>query len=749
MNTDLQTIPATQLRWHEPAADEGSAFRALANTLLQRSGLVLGSFALALAAGVVYLLVAPPIYKIDALLQAEQRSGSLAAAVPQIAGAIEAPSNTLQGEIEILRSRDLVFKAIETVKADFDIQVKNRFPVVGQAWARRHEKNAQGVAPALLGLNAYAWGGEKLELEEFSIPSRELGTPFTLIANDRRWSLLDEFAQPVAQGAVGELVRFQLNGTPSQILVKSMQAAPGTQFTVTRHAPLEVYEDLMRRLKITEVSKQSGVVRVSIEDTDKDGASRLVNEMIGSYLARTVEKRTIEADLSLKFLEEQMPRVKRNMETAEEALSKFRTASSTLNVEQETIAGFQRSLQLENNRLDLELKQRQLSQRFEPSHPELQAVQSQLSAVTREIARLNGSVNRLPANQRDLVRLQRDVDTNSALYTALLNKVQELKVARAGMTTSATVVDSAKSSTQPLSPRPAVVMSVSAGIGLVLSFLAAFIAALVRPTVRDVETLEQQTGLPTVVSIPQSKRQNAVLARLGWLSGRRSEKPLSLRAPDEPAIESLRSFRTSLALAPSLPGGQRSKTVLITSPTSGAGKTFVSANISALLASVGKKVLLIEADMRRPSLHKYFGIRSSRGLADVLAQKATFDETVNYQVLPMLDILLPGRAQINPCDLLSSNAMPDLLAKVGRQYDFVIIDGTPILPVGDALAIMQTPVMTYLVTRSEHSTSREVQDAVRRIESVGGQVRALLFNGVKRGRLGAVRYDHYFGLERT
>jgi tyrosine-protein kinase Etk/Wzc len=748
---EVQQLHLPNGPWHEPAV-EGANFRALANALLQHAKLIGLIFSLAIVLGLIYLIIAEPVYRVDALMQVEQRSGSLASGVPQIAGALEQSPSTLQGDIEILRSRDLVSKAIKASNADIEIKVLNRLPIIGNWYARRYAKHTdnQQAAQAPLGLSWFSWGGERLIFDALEIPQSAYNNEFTLVALERGWALYDETNTLIAQGQVGQTTQIKSNATTGQILVKQLQANPGTKFLVAKRSVQETYEDLMLRLRVMEVAKQSGVIKLSIDSSNKDKAALFINALMRSFLGRTIEKRTVEADLSLKFLEQQLPTIKNNMENAEEALSKFRTKSSTLNVEQETIAGFQRSISLRRDKLDLELRQQQLSQRFEPGHPELKSVQNQLRVVNSELAKLDGSINRLPANQRDLVRLQREVDTNSALYTALVNKTQELRVARAGMTSSATMIDPASASSEPIRPRTMVVLSIASGMGLILGFLATFIATLVRPTIRDIDSLTSQTGLNAVMSIPLSTKQNTGLQRLLPAFAWGKDRLLSLHAPDEPAIESLRSFRTSLTLPTHRQeANQKAKIILLTSPTSGVGKSFVSANIAALLSSLGKRVLLIEADMRKPSLHKYFGIRHSIGLAEVLMQTADFNEAVRFNVLPGLDFLLAGRPKANPCDLLSSSLLPQLLDQVGERYDFVVIDSAPVLPVGDTLAIMRHPMSIYMIARSEHSTLREVQDAVRRIAGVGGDIEGLLFNGVKRSRLSDVRYSQYFMVERT
>jgi tyrosine-protein kinase Etk/Wzc len=226
-----------------------------------------------------------------------------------------------------------------------------------------------------------------------------------------------------------------------------------------------------------------------------------------------------------------------------------------------------------------------------------------------------------------------------------------------------------------------------------------------------------------------------------WSVMPRGAKPplLAVHEPSEPAIESLRSFRSSLTL-PS--AGQIEKTVLIAAPTAGLGKTFIAANLAALMAAANRRVLLIDADLRRPRLHRYFRAQSAPGLAEVLNGEMDVQDVIRSEAMANLDLLLAGRARRNPADLLQSPNLRRLLDQLGERYDCVVIDSPPVLPVADTLSFAQFGLQTFLVARSELSTVREVREAARRLDAVGGRVQGVLFNGVKRARFGSLNY-HY------
>ncbi len=731
---------AMPMPWFEPVGQESNGLRDLANRLLEHSGLVLITFVAVLAIGVAFVVFSTPVYRVDALLQMEERAPSPPTGAPQKAqGALEAPYLPVLGEMEILRSRELLVGAITASRADIDIAVDNRFPLIGDWYARRFAKTAvAGVAPAPLGLSSFAWGGESIDLTKFEVPAHLYGEEFMIESRGDSWVLYDVDRRFSFEGGFGKDTPLDFANQAGVIRIDGIAGRPGTRFLVVRNDRAAIYADLQRELRILEPARQAGVVRLSLDTEDPQRSTALLSELMRGYLDRSVQVRTGDAERSLAFLNKQLPTVKSGLEKAEDELSAFRSRTQSVNLDQQSESAFAQVLQLERTRVELDLKQRELSERFGNQHPQMQMIRQQLATVNGRLSTLTGSFSALPRNQRDLVRLEREVNTQAALYTSMLNTMQELKVARAGMVGNARVVDPPRPSGRPVKPKPLVVMSIAAGIGAAASIAAALLAGMFRPTIRDADEIESGTGLNTVVTVPESAKQRR-LPR-GSLFGNRTSPLLTLSSPDEPAVESLRSFRMRLTRDHA---GPLSKAILITSATAGAGKTFVAANLAALLSSAGRRVLLVEADMRHPRLHTYFGTPRSPGLADLLAGTATFDQVVHRDVLPRVDLLMPGKPKENPGDLLSSDRLRELLDLVGDDYDHAIFDSVPILPAGDSLAIAQLPVSTFLVARAEHSTLSEIQEATRRLEGVKADIRGVVFNGAKRMRISHVRYYSY------
>lgn len=735
--------------------NDGGGMISLIDHLLQHGTLVLIVWLGAIALGLVYLLAVPPVWQADALVQVDGRSArplATTAAVQPSAG-VEMPAGFLQGELEILRSREIVSRAIAATSADLEIAVDNRMPVLGALYARSIGRDAEAPLPPPMGLpllSRWAWGGEQLRIASVRVPSEAYGLPLLLERTTDGWLLRDEEGQPLARGRTGVPVSFAIDGRPASIEVTALEALPGTRFRVVPNDPAAVYDNVLRSLSVSEAGRQSGVIRISFMHTRPAFAAAFLGAITSAYLEHHIKVRTSETSRALAFLDSQLPVVKRELDRAEEALDTYRTGNSTLDIGQENESALRRLADLERERVTIDMKRQQLAERYTANYPEAIALQKQLVAVASETTKLRNEMRRAPRQEKDVTRLQRDVQVNTTLYTALMNNAQELRMAQAGMQGNARLVDPAAVLSEPVRPKPATVLSISAALGTLAALFAVLMARALRPTLRTADELEQNTGRPTLATIPESPRQRSLMRGPRLWRSRLVQRLLAARAPDDPAVESLRALRNSVALRTPLEeipaeGGQA---VLITSPTTAAGKSFVAANLGVLMAASGRRVLLVDLDLRAPRQHVYYGLARDRiGVADVLAGHATLDDAIMRDVVPGLDLLPAGRCQDNPGELLLQPSFEAMINELKRGHDHVLIDSAPVLPVGDTLSIGRLADAIYLIVRSEANTQREVRDAVRRLEIAGGDVEGLVLNGVKRHRLASVPYSGYMAVD--
>lgn len=715
----------------------------LFNTLLQNIRTIIAVFVVVLILGLAYAVTAPPVYQTDALIQVEDQGGGLGlAGLTQFSEALGVQQSSIAGEIEILRSREVLLKAIEKTRATERIQVDNHFPLIGEWLARRNEAGQTGLAEPFLGLSGFAWGGERLELAELNVPS---GTYFLELTGDGYVFKDEDENVLVESDQVGQRVSFTVSGREASFAVQSFLGREGTRFRVQKLSPISVFGQLRQSLNVAEAGAQSRVIRLTLESQDRQFAADLINAVASAYLQQNVERRSAEASSRLAFLEGQLPKLRESLEQKEEELSDFRSFSGTISIPEETQGLLGQAVELENKRLELQLKQDEMRQRYRSEHPTLKVINNQLTAIQDATDELGRAIDKLPQAQRDLLRLERDTQVNTQLYISLLNNAQELRVAEAGTIGTVRIIDFAVLAERPIKPKRSLIVAVSALLGLMLGVMGTLLRSFLRPAVQRAEQIEQQTGLSTYVSVPESTKQKSFrIAQIGRRKRIDTQQLLAFDSPEDPAVESLRSLRTGLQFAMM---GTEGKTLAITGATSSVGKSFVSANLSAVLASADNRVVLIDTDLRRRRLHEYFGYERKRhGLSDVLLGHKTLADVL-VKVNDHFSVLPAGTPSPNPGDLMLSSQLAQALDQLKNEFDLVVADTAPLLPVADTLALMRHMDISLMVARAEHTTIAEVRDALSKLRTAGvdGPVKGVVFNGVRRYRLGyGSSYRYYY-----
>ncbi len=378
----------------------------------------------------------------------------------------------------------------------------------------------------------------------------------------------------------------------------------------------------------------------------------------------------------------------------------------------------------------MKLKKVELAQRFTARHPNVVAVDEQLQELEKKRDQITEALHKLPNNEWDTVRLLRDVKVATELYTSMLNKGQELGIAKAGALGDARVVDHPTLPDKPVKPKAGLVLAIAFVLGAMLGVMVLFARRALRPAVRGPEELEQ-AGLPVYATVPHARRQEKLHEGKG-LKPNAGPPLLALHYGQDMAVESLRSLRSSLHFALM---EASNNVVAISGHAPGVGKTFVCANLAALLAGAGKRVLVIDADMRKGTLHHYLGGERAPGLADVVSGQVTLEAaTRRVEGCESLYALAGGTLAPNPSELLMSERFAQLLEQVSQAYDLVLIDTPPVLAVADAAVIGRLCGAMLLVVRAQRHSLREILLAVRRLRQNGVRVNGAVLNDIALGR---------------
>lgn len=664
-------------------------------------------------------------------------------AIPAAAGNFSSPVNT---QMEIIKSRSVLGAAVD--KRDLVVNaVPDYFPIIGRAWSARAGGPASapeaGPEQETPWLGRYAWGPASLKVARLSLPPALLGRTLTLRAlGGDAYVLLDPDGTQILRGQVGTPSSSQLaNGEEVHIFVRELVAAsPPTDFNLSKRPRLPVISSLRSRLTVEEQGEYSGILNISLDGPDPEAITATVNAVAAVYLRQNVEARSQQAQQSLDFLEQQLPKIKADLETAETQLTEFREAHQAVALDAQAGALLQQMVALEQQRSQLTLKRAELRETYTSEHPAMVALREKLASIEAQREQLLAEIGTSPRSQKKMLGLMRAVEVNTALYTTLLNRAQELRLVKAGTTGNVRIIDRAVAPLPPVSPQRNFVLAVMLILGLMLGCAVVFLRAALRRGIDDPQEIEKTLGLLVYAVIPHS----------GWLARRsrkakRQRKPAPLLArdqPDEAATEALRSLRTSIYFAQ---GESRRNLLLVTGPGAGVGKSFVSLNLAYLLADVGKRVVVIDADMRRGRLHEFLDNEREPGLSQVLTGQVPLDQALRTLNGGDVQIITSGTVPPNPSELLMRESFPRMLSELEQQFDLVIIDAPPALAVTDASIIASSVpgIVTFIVARAGRHPPAELQETLKRLTRNDSKVAGVVFNGLKKENAAYAGYGYY------
>ena len=730
----MQQAPVTKPHEQDDDNDEIDLM-GLLGTLIDHKWLIAGVTGVFMAAGVAYALLATPVYQANALIQVEAKKNDPLgfSDISSMLGK-ESPSAT---EIELIKSRRNIGAAVDNLKLDIEVE-PNYFPLIGEFVARRFKQDAENsVNSPLLGMNSFAWGGEHLKLADLQLPEELMGTDLTLVAGEAgSFTLLDEDNNVLVKGQVGQ--PYEQNGVKLQ--VESLQANAGTTFNVVRYPRLTTILNYQKVLDVSERGKESGMVALALESTEPDTAIQTLNEIARLYVQQNIERTSAEAAQSLGFLKDQLPQVRKDLEKAENALNAFQIRSKSIDISLEAKAILDQIVALDTSISTLKLQQAEMDRKFTPQHPAYRALMGQLAELTSKQQRLAKQVENLPTTQQELLSLTRDLKVSTEIYTQLLNKSQELDVMRAGAVGNVRLIDTADADLRyPVKPKKTLIVLIATLLGAFLAISYVLFRKALNRGVENPDDIEK-LGLPVYASIPFSSLQKVEDEKSPGGRGTRATPLLASSHPTDLAIEGLRSLRTSLHFAMLEANNNR---LMISGPSPKVGKSFVSANLAAVIAQSGQRVLLVDVDMRKGYIHKMFGLPVENGLSDLLAKRCDLDTAIHKTEVENLDVIGRGQIPPNPSELLMHKNFTEFLEIISAKYDQVILDTPPFLAVADAAIVGRQSGTNLIVTRFELNPAREVELTMRRFAQNGIELKGAIFNGVEKRASAKYGYGAY------
>lgn len=652
----------------------------------------------------VYVLFATPIYQADALVQVEQKQGN--AILSNLSQLLPNGQPQSAPEIALLQSRMILGKTV----TDLNLQAKVKqdyFPVFGRGWARILGEKPGAIDITRLYLPT---GGDEL-------PELEL-------------TVVDEFNYQVSYGdnkilgKVGELI----NKNGISLKIEKIDAKPGTVFSILYVSKLNAITELQKSFSVVDLGKDTGMLTLSLMGDNPELIRNIVDNVSHNYLSQNIDRQAAQDAKSLDFLNAQLPKVRSDLDIAEDKLNQYRRQKDSVDLSLEAKSVLEQIVNVDNQLNELTFRESEISQLYTKEHPTYKALIEKRKTLQEEKSKLNQRISSMPKTQQDILRLSRDVDSGQAVYMQLLNRQQELSIAKSSAIGNVRIIDEAVTETKPVKPVKIIILLVGVISGFLISIGTVLVRVYLRRGIESPEQLED-IGMNVYASIPISETFAKKTLHSGWKKNQKDELQgfLAVENPADLAIEAIRGLRTSLHFAMM---EARNNVLMISGASPNAGKTFVSTNLAAVIAQTGKKILLIDTDMRKGYTHKIFNISNENGLCDVLSGKVNTERAVKNIIQGSFDFISRGIIPPNPAELLMHKRFGELIDWASRNYDIVILDTPPILAVTDAAIIGHYAGTTLLVARFEQNTVKELEVSFKRFEQSGVMVKGCILNGV-------------------
>ncbi|WP_072054750.1 polysaccharide biosynthesis tyrosine autokinase [Aliivibrio fischeri] len=687
--------------------------------LIDGRWLILSITTLFAIAGIAFALLSTPIYKADALVQVEQKSNGGMSALVGDMGEMFASESSSTTEIEIIKSRMILGDTVDALNLT-TIASPQYMPIIGKGLSR-------------------LMGEEKaIKVSRFDIPRYVDKPNFTVVldnAEQGTYTLFDEQERKILTGKVGVLA----DQNDYRVFVMQLEGNTGDVFDVSKISRFDAILALQQSLSISEKGKQSGVLQFSLEGENKAQIEAIINDVSQNYFLQNIARNSAEAEQSLEFLQAQLPAIKDKLTTSENVLNDFRLERKSVDLSLEARSALDVLVKLEAQLNELTFKESEISQRFTKDHPAYKSLIDKRKVLLAEKDRLNGQVQKLPKTQREVLRMQRDVELNQEIYIQLLNKTQELNIVKAGTVGNVRILDTAQAYTHAVKPKKPLIVVLATLLGGMLSVAIVLLKAAFHRGVENPDEIEA-LGIPVYASIPKSTWQEKLDIRYNKKKVKHLETLLAESNPADLSIEALRGLRTSMHFAMM---EAKNNVVMITGPAPNIGKSFVAVNFAAVIAKTGQKVLVVDADMRKGYMQRYFGMKWDNGLSDYLSGKLGLEESIQKSEVPNLDVMTRGQVPPNPSELLMTKRFSDFIDWASANYDLVLIDTPPVLAVTDPSIVGALAGTTLMVGRFDQTSVKEIDVARHRFEQAGIEVKGFILNAVEKKASSTYGYGYY------
>ncbi len=552
---------------------------------------------------------------------------------------------------------------------------------------------------------------------------QSLGTVFSQLVSGTMNDPFISYTKVITSQPIMERAALEL-GLTSQTASKSEIAEKGR---------------FLQGLISTMIIEGTNIIKIDVAYGDPNMAARIANKVAEVFIAENFKEKNKQTRQVREFIERQLADITAKLHDSEIKFKEFR--------EKELPSGV--AIPLQNRLADLETKRMELLRQYTELHPDI-------VTLTEDINNLKAQIKNLPQKELDYSRLSREVELNTKLYSDLKTRLEGARIAEAEKVEDVSILDPAVVPPGPVSPNKRTSAIIGLALGILVGFVAAFVVEELDTSIGTIEDVESFIKLPVLGVIPyieiHGEKEN-IFNRLWPKHYKGEERNARLRSqlliyhPARSAmVEAYKLIRTNIEMEifKSEPKG---KILLISSSSPEEGKTLTTANLALVFAQSGNTTLLIDADLRRASTHKIFGLNKEPGLTDVLRGSVRFEDAVRtfadtvmgsmefdklLQVpgIDNLNILPCGSSPVAPAEILGTEELKKLFSKLRERYDIVIIDSPPILAVADAVIIAPKTDGVILIYKVGKTASAALMRTKMQLEAVNVPCKGVILNNI-------------------
>jgi tyrosine-protein kinase Etk/Wzc len=704
----------------------------LLTTLLEKKWkIIITSFGFAILA-FVFCFFRLPTYNTSLLinLNASKGSGSLSSVVSKIVPILSSDDSNNDQQTVIIKSYSVLEPVVKNLRLDIIAEPKY-FPIIGKLFYYNFTDDGStkdGFADPILGMSSFAWGGERIRVDKFDVPNSMKNDRFILTyLGDNKFTLADSDGNQIITGNTNTNLKYQYYKGQVEINVAEIKARPGKKFKLTQLVMDDAIAIVLTKLNVTNAGKKADLITLSYKGKSPNNIATILNAIAESAVQQDVNQKQEQAKKTLEFLRQHEPKVRAELSQAESILHEYRAKSGNVALDQETKITMENMAFLQSQISQLLIQKGQIEQKYTDNSLQIKDVNTTLEKLSQEKNKVEKKLKELPNADQIALNLMRNVDIQNQIYVNLVEKIQQFELLKAGTVGDLSIVSYAYVPLKSADAPSQTIIAISFIIGGILSAGIILIRKLMWVGIENPDIVENKFNIPCLATLNNSKIQKKQVMDLEKKRIKHFKFLAEIDSYDL-TVEGLRSLRTNLSFQYQ---EKNNHIIVFSSPTPGVGKSFLSANFSYILAEVGKKVLLIDGDLRRGSLNNYFDSNiCPNGLSDVLANKVKVEDVIQKTRIENLDFLPRGNYLDKITSIIQSGNIEKLLIDISIPYDYVIIDTAPVLSVSDAIHFCKYSSIPIMVFGYESHDEKEIEASIKKFEISRVNLNGFIFNKV-------------------